>query len=46
MGQLYSDVEDISTTLKIAGEFTAAQFALEMIEGVQKVRFVREGDHG
>lgn len=41
-GQLFNAVKSKASVLGFSGAFTSAQFALSMVEGVQKVRFVRK----
>lgn len=41
MTKLFASIKGKAANLQLGNEFTSAQFAMEMIEGVQKVRFVR-----
>ncbi|MCI4649917.1 hypothetical protein [Phaeodactylibacter sp.] len=43
VSHLYKDIENKKKALNISEPLTSAQFALSMVEGVQKVRFVRTG---
>ena len=43
VSHLYKDINNKKSRLKFKGQLTSAQFALSMVEGVQKVRFVRTG---
>lgn len=43
VSHLYKDIENKKKALSITAPLTSAQFALSMVEGVQKVRFVRTG---
>ena len=43
ISHLYKDIENKKKALSITEPLTSAQFALSMVEGVQKVRFVRTG---
>ncbi|MBK7937376.1 MAG: hypothetical protein IPJ82_09935 [Lewinellaceae bacterium] len=40
MAELFSDISGKKSALHFTG-FTSAQFALSMVEGMQKVRFIR-----
>lgn len=44
VSHLYKDINNKKSALKFKGQLTSAQFALSMVEGVQKVRFVRTGN--
>ncbi|MCB0569514.1 MAG: hypothetical protein KDC66_07120 [Phaeodactylibacter sp.] len=41
ISHLYKDINDKKSALSYTGNLASAQFALSMVEGVQKVRFVR-----